>query len=161
MSSPKTTINDLPDEILLEVLREVSDVSRGYRMYFFDFPAPAAVCQKWYSIYFEFYWKKWGFLHCRKSTMAEWDRLLEQRNAPRNSPPITMLPTPANTTVEPKLLTSASTPALQETKVMPARPKASKSFTDEKLDKGHQEDKAKKTKGKNSKKRLLRFQWGK
>lgn len=54
-------------------------------MYIFDFPPPAAVCQKWFWIYFDFYWKRWGFLHCRESTINEWQQAVRRRNMLRTT----------------------------------------------------------------------------
>lgn len=80
--SSKMSLNDLPAEILLKILAEVSDVSRGMRMYIFDFPKPAAVCQRWFNIYFEMYYKRWGFLHGREALLSEWRAKVWERNVP-------------------------------------------------------------------------------
>lgn len=78
----RLSLNDLPAEILLKILAEVSDVSRGMRMYIFDFPKPATVCQRWFNIYFEMYYKRWGFLHGREALLSEWKAKALQRNQP-------------------------------------------------------------------------------
>lgn len=83
----RTTINDLPDEIILQIM-SYEFVILGIDMYIYSFPGPAAVCQKWFMIYFEMYWRKWGFLKSRTATMEQWIRLARVRNGifPVSSP---------------------------------------------------------------------------
>lgn len=69
----------LPDEIILNILLHASKLE-GLRMWIFDFPAPAAVCLKWFWISFEYYYEHWGWLHGKKHLFEDWLRAAHNKN---------------------------------------------------------------------------------